>query len=403
MAAGAERKPLSGVVAMASLVCGEVIQLGPGSVVEDCDIRGPVEVGDGCVLAGLQHTGSERLSVESDLVLHRLPVRLAALTEDGVAGVVSRLYGVLDNPKTPLSDVGATFLNRPWRAWLDAAGIPKEVLWGDMPPEECTLWNARLYPLASDPWASWKAVAWMQRPEQATEEEKEGWRHSRRLSLEESYLCADLERVVSEARALEDEIRAKRFLQAIREEQFSEEAAVLLGERSSMVRRWVERVIGMSEREEDALLRMRAWKSTADSLARVAGEDEEARTWADSLEEKAFGTLADGGRRTSVWDRGGGSGAGGLRRRMVGYPAPQHRARGRSRSILRAGPQEGVTRLWHVLARFSTFYFSFSFFCLTVPDPQTPLPLRSHPLVNEWWSPASSGRILFGNGGRNTM
>jgi fucokinase len=293
VATGAERKPLSGVVALASLVCGEEIQLGPGSVVEDSVVSGPAEVGGGCVLAGVRHTGSERLSVESDLVLHRLPVRLAGLAEDGVAGVVSRLYGVLDSPKTPLSDGGATFLNRPWRAWLDAAAIPEQALWGDRPPEECTLWNARLYPLASDSWASWKAVAWMQRPEQATEEEKEGWRHGRRLSLEESYLCADLERVVSEAGALEDEIRAKRFLQAIREEQFSQEAAVLLGERPSMVRRRVERVIGMSEGEKDALLRMRGWKSTADSLARVAGEDEEARTWADSLEEKAFGTLAE--------------------------------------------------------------------------------------------------------------
>ena len=291
--AKAKRTHLSNAVVMASLVCGEKIRIGPGSVVEDSNVRGPVEVGRGCVLAGVRHSKPECLSVEPDLVVHVLPVRVATLTEDGREGVVSRLYGVLDDPKMSLSDPGATFLNRPWRAWLDAAGISEEILWGDTPPEGCTLWNARLYPVESDPWASWRAVAWMQSPEQAAEQEKERWRRAGRLSLEESYVWADLKRVVLEARVLEDEIRADRFLQALREEQFSEEAAVWLGTRSSLVRRRVERAIAMLGRDRNALFQIRGWKGTADALARVAGEDGKVRSQANDLEEKAFEALAE--------------------------------------------------------------------------------------------------------------
>ena len=48
--------------------------------------------------------------------------------------------------------------------------------------------------------------------------------------IRRSYIEADLEQVISEARLLEDEIRGGRFLRALGEEQFSEEAAVLLGD-----------------------------------------------------------------------------------------------------------------------------------------------------------------------------
>ena len=133
----------------------------------------------------------------------------------------------------------------------------------------------------------------MQGPEQAAEEEKKRWGRARRLSLEESYVCADLEQVLSEAQRLEDEIRAERFLRALREERFSEEAATLLGKRTRLVQRRVKRVVTILDAEEDVLFRMRAWKGTSDALASVAGEDEEIRTQVDGLQEKAFEALSE--------------------------------------------------------------------------------------------------------------
>ena len=293
---------LPGVAGISSRVGGEGVRIGAGSVVEDCDLRGPIEVGEGAVLACLRHHGAELVSVGPDLVVHPLPVKM----EGGTEGIVSRVYGVLDNPKVPLSDPEATFLNRPWGAWLDAAGASKELLWGDAPPEACTLWNARLYPVASDPWASWRAVAWMQRPEEADEEQTGPWRRARRLSLEESYLWADLERVIADGRVLEDQIRVDRFLHALREEQFSEDAALRLGKRPAIIQRRIERVITMLEsghlpdvnpqstiRTPQSLFRMRAWKSAADALRRIAGQDGGELVRIDELEEKAFGTLAE--------------------------------------------------------------------------------------------------------------
>ncbi|MFH1609769.1 MAG: L-fucokinase, partial [Candidatus Bipolaricaulota bacterium] len=314
--------PLSGVAVMGSRIGGEGIRIGSGSVVEDCDLRGPLEVGRGCILAGVRHPGADEhetheqtpfVSFVPFVVVHRLPVRTVA----GAFGVVHRLYGVSDNPKLPVGDPAATFLNRPWGEWLEAAGVSEEDLWGDVPAEDRTLWTARLYPVEEDGWMSWRRGVWMQEPERASEEEKARWRSADRWSLEESYRRADLERVIAEARDLEDAIRVERFLDDLRAERFSGDAAGRLGTRPALVRRRVERIVSMLEEASksevrsadvalcpmlyalcptphaDALFRMRVWKALADVLARGAGEDAELRARADALEERAFGRLAE--------------------------------------------------------------------------------------------------------------
>jgi len=222
----------------------------------------------------LSHVSTQRetLALKSGLALDQLPLRQPP-------SWVTRLFGVADAPKRSLKN-GGTFLNVPWREWLEAARVSIEDLWPQAKaPSQCTLWTARLYPPCSTREESLNLVLWMQSPETAPPELVSRWRNAQRLSLGESYVQSDVRRLVREEGEIGDRVRARQFLAGVEREQPASELAPLLGgphhasARARLVGDWLEASF-------DPWLPMRGYEA----LAVATGE----RRW----EDRAFSSLA---------------------------------------------------------------------------------------------------------------
>jgi fucokinase len=157
---------------------GGACKAGHEAVILECDLEGDVRAGRGAILHGL--TGlSGAVEVPEETVVHQLPVEA-----DGGNGWVIRVYGVEDDAKQAL--VNATWFNRPILETLALLGLASEEVWGA--EEAPTLWNARLFPVAT-PDEAWACARWMMG--YASGYGVAQWRLSRRLSLAESAQCAD--------------------------------------------------------------------------------------------------------------------------------------------------------------------------------------------------------------------
>ncbi len=277
------------VVSLASVLDGADVRIGAGSVVEDSVLLGRAHLGAGCLAAGLEVGPEDAFTLGPNLAVHVLPV---LLPERGEPGFVTRLYGVLDNPKHAASAPGATLLNQPFGLWLTAAGIPPETLWPGLEPADRTLWNARLYAVAPTAAESLALSEWLQEPAAADPELRERWRAAPRLSLEESYKAADLERLLEAATQREDDIFARCFLQAVREGKPSGEAGAALKLAAVSCLRRAAHAETCVLAEADPFVQIRAWKALADAIRRCAPTGNDAALRAEIAEERAFSTLS---------------------------------------------------------------------------------------------------------------
>jgi len=239
----------------------------PGLVV-DSQVDGPLMLQGAVLLAGLC-TGRP-LTLGADMVVHQLPV----------AGdrFVTRVFGLHDDAKRPWDDPGATFMNHPWRAWLDRAGVDPETIWPGSPIAVRTLWNARLYPVVAEREDSLALSLPLQDPASAPPSWRARWESSPRLSLAESFAQADGERILAELAAIEDEVAARSFCSAIAAERPATEAKTLLGPEHVVSRR-AERCAGWLA-NDDSILRLRGYKALAEATGEMQWED------------RAFATLA---------------------------------------------------------------------------------------------------------------
>jgi galactokinase/mevalonate kinase-like predicted kinase len=233
------------------------------ALVTDSLLRGPF-VWEGAALVVAVQT-AQPLALGSDVVIHQLPI--------AGGGYVTRIFGLCDDPKQ-LWDAakGGTFLNLPWAAWLKHAGLTAEQVWPDVPAGERTLWNARLYPLVADREASLSLALPLQSPEQADPGWRSRWLMAERLSLGESFLRADGERLMAELSAVEDEVTARRFYAAFEAEQPAAEAARWLAaspykaaQRAGLVGSWLDGA--------DPILRLRGYKAVAEATGDATWED----------------------------------------------------------------------------------------------------------------------------------
>jgi fucokinase len=159
-------------------VIGGACKAGHDAVILECDLEGDVRAGRGAILHGL--TGlSGAVEVPEETVVHQLPVEA-----EGGNGWVIRVYGVEDDAKQALEN--ATWFNRPILETLALLGLTSEEVWGA--EEAPTLWNARLFPVAT-PDEAWACARWMMG--YASGYGVAQWRLSRRLSLAESAQRAD--------------------------------------------------------------------------------------------------------------------------------------------------------------------------------------------------------------------
>lgn len=239
------------------------------ALITDSHLSGPLSWIGAAIVASL-NTGLP-VALGVDLVMDQLPLM--------GGGHLTRLFGMHDDPKRPIEDPAATFMNRPWADWLESAGVKAELLWGDIPAPQRSLWNARLYAVSADREESVRLSIPLQDPANAPRDWLARWSGLERLSLGQSFARADGERILAQVTAAEDEAAAGRFFSAVQAERPALEAKGLLGARPvSLVRR----CNSVAERLEaaDPILRLRGQMALA-----VASGDSH---W----EDKAFSGLA---------------------------------------------------------------------------------------------------------------
>ncbi|MGQ9555054.1 MAG: fucose pyrophosphorylase domain-containing protein [Anaerolineae bacterium] len=246
------------------------------AVIVDSVLSGPLSWQGACLLANVCTT--EPIPLVGDIVLHQLPTDL---------GFVTRIVGLHDDPKKGCRQPGATFLNRPWDDWLAEAHLSAQDLWPNLPAAEHTLWNASLYPVTADREESLRLSLPLQQPGNAPLSWRERWLASTRLSLADGFLRADGDCLLAELAAVEDHVAARRFLDAIVQEQPASQAKEIIsplrgGERP-----------GVRSFPAQRLVLVDTWLAASPAIVRLRGYKALAEATSDATwETRAFELLA---------------------------------------------------------------------------------------------------------------
>ncbi|XP_034644214.1 L-fucose kinase isoform X1 [Trachemys scripta elegans] len=174
------------------------VRVEPGSVLQHCHLQGPLQIGSGCLLTGLDVSSSPALQRcrLHDVVLQGHAIRLRDMLRQ-----VFTLTGRHDDWQSPAGEAG-TYLNVPWAEFFHRTGIREGDIWGsEVPQRSRCLLNARLFPVlhAAEPLGV-QDVLWF-----LGSQEGEGlgrWRASWRMSWEQLLMCLDQEAELASRRAL---------------------------------------------------------------------------------------------------------------------------------------------------------------------------------------------------------
>ncbi|XP_043351119.1 L-fucose kinase isoform X3 [Dermochelys coriacea] len=174
------------------------VRVEPGSVLQHCHLQGPLQIGSGCLLTGLDISSSPALQRWQlrDVVLQGHTIRLQDMLRQ-----VFTLTGRHDDWQSP-AGAASTYLNVPWAEFFHRTGIREGDIWGsDVPRRSRCLLNARLFPIlhAAEPLGV-QDVLWF-----LGSQEGEGlgrWRASWRMSWEQLLMCLDQEAELASRRAL---------------------------------------------------------------------------------------------------------------------------------------------------------------------------------------------------------
>ncbi|MBN1580628.1 MAG: hypothetical protein JXA89_07980 [Anaerolineae bacterium] len=237
-------------------------------LIVDSHITSPLVLHGPALIAGLKT--SAPLTLNADVVVHQLPVG---------GNYVTRILGLDDDPKQPLDSASATFMNRPWADWLNESGISPEIIWPQMERTEQTLWNAQLYPLATDRETSLKMAIGLQDPPDAPAGWQEQWENSKRLSLAESFNQANSKEILDGSVAIGDQVAISHFFDAVKSERPAATSKTLLGSAFQVLDRRAKYVSRQIERQ-DTITQIRMYKA----LAVATGDND----W----EDRAFAVLA---------------------------------------------------------------------------------------------------------------
>jgi len=245
------------------------------ALVVDSHLSGPFAWQGAALVA---HVRTEQpLALQQDVVVHQLPTR---------GGYVTRVFGLRDDPKKACDAADGTFMNRPWAEWLAAAQVEPEALWPGLPPAERILWHARLFPVAAAREESLRLSLPLQQPEAAPPGWREAWLAAPRQSLASGFALAEGEAILREIGELEDDVAARRFLQAVRDEGSADAIKPILGSTSATIARRGEQVAAALS-QMDAILRLRGLKALAVAADRQEWEDAAFRTLADMIASTA--------------------------------------------------------------------------------------------------------------------
>ena len=254
---------------------GKRAHVGDGAYLEDSYILDESGVGRGSVVSGVK---LRSVTVPERVVMHAL--RLL----DG--RYVVRLYGVEDNPKSTLEQE-AGFLAGSLSDFLERNGLPVSALWEE--GEEHSLWNARLYPAASDMEGAIQAALTVERMARgaASKEERDAWKRAQRMSLFSSFNQADALSVGAWKQELENRILASRFIWKLEEGAYYKEALKIFGAHG--IGEAIYEMLMQDAGEADFSLKIRIYYALAQYMKerRLSFEGK----GYDSLEALCFGTI----------------------------------------------------------------------------------------------------------------
>ncbi|XP_066493158.1 L-fucose kinase isoform X2 [Tiliqua scincoides] len=174
------------------------VTVGPGSVIQHCHLKGPLQICSGCLITGLDSASSVALRNHplTDVVIQGHTVRLR-----DIPSKVFTLSGRHDNWQSPAEESG-TYLNIPWVEFFHRTGIRSQDVWSsDIPARSHCLLNARLFPVlhASEP-LGLGDLLWFLGSLKAGQLQR--WQTSWRMSWQELRACLDQEAELSSRKAL---------------------------------------------------------------------------------------------------------------------------------------------------------------------------------------------------------
>ncbi|XP_048371210.1 L-fucose kinase isoform X2 [Sphaerodactylus townsendi] len=174
------------------------VSLGPGSAIQHCCLKGPLQIRSGCLLTGLDVASSEDLKSH---VLEDVVVQGHAIKLRNIPCKVFTLSGRHDNWQSPAEENG-TYLNMPWEELFRRTGIRNQDLWSsDTLSSRCCLLNARLFPvLHASELLGLGDIMWLLGPPGAGQLQR--WRTSWRMSWEELRTCLDQEKELASRKDL---------------------------------------------------------------------------------------------------------------------------------------------------------------------------------------------------------
>lgn len=193
----------------ASYVGGRAL-VGNGAYLEQCYVLDDSEIGSGSIVSNLKMRGTK---VPENIVLHGLTL------QDGK--YVTRIYGVLDNPKAEL------YFDIPLEELIQKWNLREEDAWSEGTARD--LWNAKLFPVCD---TMKESLVWALRVYDMVMGNAEickEWLACERTSLCGSFNCADMEFVLAWQEELECRILSRDFINRLQEGVYYEDALRVFG------------------------------------------------------------------------------------------------------------------------------------------------------------------------------
>lgn len=139
----------SSVVLVNTIIEGGVT-IGNDSVVSNCHFQGNINIGSGCVLAGIAPLDFKGLNsgttLTNDLCILGFNVSLPGL--GGKSQRVLVVFGINDELQIASSSPLSTYCNHPWELFFEKTAVSPEEIWIGVPEDHRSLWNARLFSVA---------------------------------------------------------------------------------------------------------------------------------------------------------------------------------------------------------------------------------------------------------------
>ncbi|MCC6240641.1 MAG: hypothetical protein IT448_10120 [Phycisphaerales bacterium] len=189
---------------------GHIGQLGAGSVIEHSFLRAPSRIGSGCVVSQVL-VDRQPIDLGDNLLLFQVPVR----DETNQLRFAHVCAGVEDDFKGRFDQDACRYLNQPMGEWLNRHGVSPRDIWPAVPPDQRTLWTARLFPITADRDCARRSVRLAGAPMSAAE--RTAWKRSCRYSMAMILESADPQRLIEHRETIAAQLQSMELLQAVQQ------------------------------------------------------------------------------------------------------------------------------------------------------------------------------------------